>query len=327
MKPYSYPNGKPQFNLQLKQATPRWLRYTADFPTAHPTRYEANNTVRGEYFQPRNVNNTPLVILLHGMGDQSLIPCKLLARALVKRGMACFVLYFVFHSSRMPEVIKERFPVLTPEEWFESYQISVIDVRQVVDWASGRAEINKEQIAVIGMSFGGFISAIAMGIDKRIRAGVFLIAGGNSEKIHWTSRKSITRKGYERNEAEYNHNQNRYTQYLAEVAEKGFENVTPARKSFLTDPMTFTTYLRQRPILMINALWDEYIPREATLDFWEACGKPDIAWFPATHASIWLWYPLISRKIARFLRSTFEDARRSSQIRKTGRQICNRDMR
>jgi len=306
MKPYSYPNGEPQFNLRLKQTTPRWLRYTADFPTAHPTRYEENNTVRGEYFQPRNANNAPLVILLHGMGDQSLIPCKLLARALVKRGMACFVLYSVFHSSRMPEVTKKRFPTLTPEEWFEGYLISVIDVRQVVDWASGRTEINKEQIAAIGISFGGFISAIAMGIDKRIGAGAFLIAGGNSEKISWKSRKSTMRKEYERTEAEYNHNQNRYAQYLAEVAEKGFENVTPARKSFLTDPMTFTTYLRQRPILMINALWDEYIPREATLDFWEACGKPAITWFPATHASIWLWYPLISRKITRFLKSTFD---------------------
>ena len=305
MKPYSYPNGEPQFNLQLKQATPSWLRYTVDFPAAHPTRYEENNTVRGEYFQPRDANNTPLVILLHGMGDQSLIPCKLLARALVKQGMACFVLYSVFHSSRMPEVIKKRLPVLTPKEWFESYRISVIDVRQVVDWASSRAEINQERIAVIGMSFGGFISAIAMGIDKRIRAGVFLIAGGNHEKISWKSRKSTMRKGYERTEAEYNHNQNCYAQYLAEVAEKGFENVTPARKSFLTDPMTFTPYLRQRPILMINALWDEYIPREATLDFWEACGEPAIAWFPATHASIWLWYPLIRRKIARFLRSAF----------------------
>lgn len=291
--------------MRLKQTTPRWLRYAVDFPTAHPTRYEENNTVRGEYFQPRHADNAPLVILLHGMGDHSVIPCNLLARTLAKRGMACFVLYFVFHSSRMPEVIKKRLPVLTPEEWFEGYRISVIDVRQVIDWAKSRAEINEEQIAVIGISFGGFISAITMGIDKRIRAGVFLIAGGNSEKISWKSRKSTMRKGYKRTEAEFNHSQNHYAQYLAEVAEKGFENVTPARKSFLTDPMTFAPYLRQRPILMINALWDEYIPREATLDFWKACGKPAISFFPTTHTTIWLWYPFISRKIARFLRSTF----------------------
>ena len=306
MNPYNYSSGELHVNLQLKQTTPRWLRYTVDFPTAHPTRYEKNNTVLGEYFQPRDtVYTTPLVILLHGMGDESLIPCKFLARALAKKGIACFVLRLVFHSSRMPETVKKRLRNLTADEWFEGYRISVIDVRQVIDWASSRSEINEEQIAVIGISFGGFTSAITMGIDKRIKAGVFIVSAGNSEKISWKSRKSTMKKWYKRTEAEYNEIQSCYAQYLAEVAEKGFEKVTPVRKSFLTDPMTFAHYLRGRPVLMLNALWDEYIPRESTLDFWEACGKPAIAWFPGTHTSFWLWYPLISRKIARFLRSTF----------------------
>jgi hypothetical protein len=68
--------------LHLEEATSRWLRYTADFPTAHPTRYEENNTVRGEYFRPLGADNAPLAILVHGLGDHSVIPCRLLARAL-----------------------------------------------------------------------------------------------------------------------------------------------------------------------------------------------------------------------------------------------------
>lgn len=303
--PYSYLSSESHYNLHLKETTKKWLHYSVDFPSAYLTRYEENNTVRGEYFQPQNADSAPLAILIHGWGDHSVIPCKLLARTLVKRGIACFILYLVFHSRRMAEVIKSRLPVLTPEEWFEGYQVSVIDVRQVVDWANYRAEINKEKIAAIGISLGGFISAIAMGIDKRIGAGVFLVAGGNSEKITCKGRRSDYRKRYNYTDAEYYQNQKRYAQYLAEVAGKGVENVTPAKKSFLTDPMTFASYLQKRPVLMINAIWDEAIPREAALDFWEACGKPAIAWFPAAHASIWLYYPLISRKISRFLSSTF----------------------
>lgn len=306
MNPYNYPSIESNANLQLKQMTPRWLRYAADFPTAHPTRHEKNNTVRGEYFQPREANHAPLVILFHGIGDESLIPCKLLARALAKKGMACFALYSVFHSKRMPEVVKQRYPLLTPEEWFESYRISVTDIRQVIDWSNNQVEINKEQVAVIGISFGGFISAIAMAMDKRIKAGVFLTSAGNSVKIGQKSRKDTMKKAYRRPDAEYNHTQKLYKQYLAEVAEKGFEKVTPPRQSFLTDPMTFASYLRGRPVLMLNALWDEYIPKEAALDFWEACDKPAINWFPGTHSTFWLWYPFISRKITRFLRSTFE---------------------
>jgi len=305
MNPYSYSSSEPRSNLRLKESTSKWLHYEVDFPTAHPTPHPENNTVRGEYFQPREAKHAPLAILIHGMGDLSVAPCKLLARALVNRGIACFILYLVFHSSRMPETVRKRLPVLTSDEWFEGYQISVIDVRQTVDWASSRPEINREQVAVIGISFGGFISAITMGIDKRIKAGVFLVAGGNSWKITYRSRKSEYRKHYNYSEAEYYQTQSLYSRYLAEIAEKGFENVEPAKKSFLTDPMTFASYLRKRPILMLNALWDEYIPREATFDFWKACDKPAITWFPATHTIIWLWYPFIRRKITNFLNATF----------------------
>jgi cephalosporin-C deacetylase-like acetyl esterase len=307
VNPYSYTSDGTQFNLHLKGTSGKWQRYAVDFPSARPTRYEETNTVRGEYFQPREVDNAPLAILLHGVGDQSVIPCRLLARSLVKNGVACFIPYLVVHSSRMPEVTKRRFPLLTAEEWFEGYRISVIEVQQVLDWAGSRAEIDKGKIAVIGISFGGFISAIAMGVDERIGAGVFITMGGNGEKISRQSRRGSIREGYWHTEAEYHQIQKSYTQYLSEVAENGFENVIPVRESFLTDPLTFAHRLRQRPVFMINALWDEAIPKQATLDFWEACNQPDIAWLPATHASIWLWYPLISRKIADFLSSTFNN--------------------
>ena len=277
------------------------MRYAVDFPTAKPTRYygEGSNG-RGEFFPPRQSRNGLLAILVHGWGDHSVIPCKLLAKALVKRGIACFILYLVFHSSRLPKAMRGRGLRLTPEEWFEGYQTSVIDIRQIVDWASGREEINKERIVVIGISLGGIIAAISMGIEKRISAGVFCVCGGNYENPSWQRGRRDSHK-----EEEYRKAQERYAQYIAEVAEKGFENVTPPKKSYLTDPVTFASYLHNRPVMMVNALWDESIPRQATIDLWEACGKPAIRWFPTTHASIWLLYPLIRRHILNFLGSTF----------------------
>jgi len=306
MNPYSYPKAELHPNLQLKQSTRHWLHYLVDFPTAHPTPHELNNTVRGEYFQPRGVKNAPLVVLLHGIGDLSVTPCRMLAKTLAKKGVASFVLYSVMHSSRMPESVMKRFPHLTSQEWFESHQISVIDLRQVMDWASQRAEINAEKIAAIGISFGGFISAITMGIDKRIKAAGLVITGGNSTKIGWERRASDYNKGRTQTKAGYEKTLNSYMKYLAEVEEKGLEKVTPPQESFWTDPMTFAHLLRQRPVLMINSLWDEAVPKGATLDFWKAAGKPAINWFPATHATIWLWYPLIRHKIVRFLKSTFD---------------------
>jgi hypothetical protein len=72
-----------------------------------------------------------------------------------------------------------------------------------------------------------------------------------------------------------------HPQYLGQVAEKGFANVTPLKQCFLIAAMTFGHSLRGRPILMINALWDKYIRKQATLEFWEECAKPAIIWLPA----------------------------------------------
>jgi dienelactone hydrolase len=306
MNPYSYQRTETVTNIHLKETNSRWLRYAVDFPTAHATQYKESNTVFGEYFQPQDADCAPLAIMVHGWGDRSTIPYKLMARTLAKKGIASFILYLVFHSSRMPETIKSRIPlVLTNEEWFEGYRASVIEIRQIIDWASSRPELDKEQVGVIGISLGGFISAIAMGLDKRIKAGAFLVGGGNSEKIAWNTKNKSIVKGHGCTEEECHEIRSHYQQYLAETAKKGFGNIVPAKNCFLTDTLTFAPYLRKRPILMLNALWDEAIPKEATLDFWEACHKPSIMWLPGTHVTFWLWYPLIEQKITGFLTSSF----------------------
>jgi dienelactone hydrolase len=306
MNPYSYTKAEITPNLQLKKKTGRWWQYLVDFPTAHPTPYELNNTVLGEYFHPRDADNAPLVVLLHGIGDLSVTPCRLLAKVLAKKGMASFVIYSVMHSKRMPADLLRRFPYLTSQEWFDSHVISVIDLFQVIDWAERRKELDAQKIAAVGISFGAFISSIAMGLDERIKAAGLIVSGGNSTKIGWETRASDYNKRRTQTKEAYQKTLKTYMDYLAEVEAKGLENVEPPQESFWIDPMTFAHRLRRRPVLMINAHWDQAIPKEATLDFWEAAGRPPISWLPATHPTIWLWYPLIRRKIVRFLESVFD---------------------
>ena len=305
MNPYQYSRSEPNFNLRAEKTDSNWSRYSVEFSTAYPTPPKESRIARGEYFRPIRGNNLPLVILIHGLGDRSVLPCKLMARTLVNKGIASFVLYTVFYSSRMPEIVKRRTPTLSSEEWFEGYRISVIEVRQVVDWVCSRSEINHKQIAVMGISLGGFVSAIAMGIDERLRAGVFIAMGGNCELITWKSKADTFRKGSICTKPECRQVHTHYPQYLAEVAERGFENVIPFKQCFLTDTMTFAHRLRSRPLLLINALWDKYIPKQATLEFWQACDNPAITWLPAGHASIWVCYPFINRKVTGFLSSNF----------------------
>jgi hypothetical protein len=66
--------------------------------------------------------------------------------------------------------------------------------------------------------------------------------------------------------------------------------------------------LKGRAVLMINAQWDEIFPHQTSLDFWRACGQCDRVVFPATHAGIWMWYPLILLRINKFLRSAMKNS-------------------
>ena len=306
MNPYNYKNGISEVKLSLKGDTPKLLHHEVEFWSALNTGYLENSIVSGEYFWPRLDHETPLAVLVHGIGDHSVIPCRLLARTLLKQGIACFIPYLTIHSRRIPKVMRAHMPYLTPDEWFQSYRVSVVDIRQIVDWAYSRNELDARHIATLGISFGGFVSAITMGIDTRIRAGVFIVTGGNSNKISWLSKDNQYRKRYPRTEAEHLEIQSSYARYLEEISKKGFENVTPDNQSFLTDPMTFASYLNGRHILMINAGWDKYIPRETVIELWQACGQPAIKWIPSGHTSIWLWYPAIRRSITAFLKSSLD---------------------
>ncbi len=187
------------------------------------------------------------------------------------------------------------------------YRISIVNIRQIVDWAEQQERINKNSIGLLGISYGGFISAITMGIDSRIKSCVLIVMGGNAVKIGNCARRLSIRKNYGIPPDEYCRLLENYSKFLEEVEQRGLDAVKPESISFLNDPLTYAGRLRQRPIYMINAMWDELIPREATLDFWEATGKPRITWLPAAHASIWAYYPLIRSRIYRFYRQSFKE--------------------
>jgi len=304
MNPYKYRKQKVKANVKLKGKKPSWLRYEVDFPTAFRI-YNQPCDVHGEYFLPRNAKNVPLAIVVHGWGDRSAVPCRLLARSLVKKGYAAFIFYLVFHTSRMTEILAGHMPYLNTEDWFEGYRASVIELQQVVDWAYSRPELDKDRIAILGISLGGFISEIAMSLDKRIKAGVFIVAGGNSEIITWKTKSEAIVIGHGCTRDECRDIRSRYPKYLAQVNEKGVDNVVPFCHCFLTDSLTFASGLRERPVLMLNARWDKTIPQDATNEFWEACGRPAIKRLPGSHITFWLWYPRIAGEITRFLSKTF----------------------
>lgn len=205
INPYEYSPNSDGTKCELEEETTLYSHFSVNLPSAISGEYLGNNRIIGEYVFPKNREKAPLALLIHGMGNRSVVPCKMLSLTLAKQGIASFVLYLVFHSKRSPEAIKRKYPRLSAEEWFESYQISVTDIRQVLDWAESRSDIIADKISIAGISFGGIISAIAMGLDERIKAGVLIVSGGNSDKI--TRDSLLMRWQYHITKDEFRHNQ------------------------------------------------------------------------------------------------------------------------
>jgi predicted esterase len=302
MHPFDYVKNESLVRMRLGGTSPLRQRYEIEFPSACPAGFTEGNTVYADYYAPRDTR-APLLILSHGYGDLSLAPCLSLARLLARDGIAVIVLYLPFHTRRLPPDYRAESAMADSRTWFEFNRKAVVEIQQVVDWAYTRPEIVRERIGVAGISLGGMVSAIAMAVDPRIKAGIFITIGGNLEEVSWGGRMGGKQLGHSCTREECHAAYAQYPDYMRKVAEKGVANVAPAKECFLTDPLTYSGYLRERPILMINGKDDEIVSEQATLTLWEGCGKPRLIWAAGSHAGTYCQSTLISTEIIKFLGS------------------------
>jgi predicted esterase len=305
--PFLYTARAADFNLKLKKQNKYWRHYLVEFPVVSQVHLPGGEIARGEYFEPIVKNAAPLVIMIHGWGDNSVIPLKWMVAGLIKKGIACFVLYLPFHANSLTSEMKRRLSHLSQDEWFTGYQTAVTDVMRILDWAGQNNQINNRQISLISLSLGAIVSSIAMGIDTRIKAGIFLVHGGNTGKIMQTNSVSRFGKKYRLPSNVYREKQKNYADYLLEIGQKGFDNVPPKERNYLIDPLTYAPMITGRAVLMIDAKWDEIFPQDSSADFQQACGGCERFVLPATHAGIWIWYPIIVRRINKFLEKTYHN--------------------
>ncbi|MEL7563009.1 prolyl oligopeptidase family serine peptidase [Dehalogenimonas sp. 4OHTPN] len=182
----------------------------------------------------------------------------------------------------------------------------MINIRQALDWAASRPELDPEHIGISGVSFGGYVAAIALGLDSRLKAGAILLSAGNLGKLAW-SRSSRRYGKWDISEGVFKQEQAEYFKYVDTVTNQGFESVLPSHPAYLFDPYTFVAAIKTKPTLLVNALWDEYFPKEAAREFGEAAGCPEQLWLPTGHATAWLFYPIIRNRVVSLFRNSFND--------------------
>jgi len=300
---YDYEVRDDHIEFKSVAATPTRVHYELSFPSPASTRWEEGKTVYGDYFLPQSAGKVPLVIITHAYGDVSLAPCITLARLLVKQGIASVIWYLPVDSRRLPAAMKGNYFPSSAGEWLDIYRSSVIELRRIVDWASSRDEVDKSRIAVAGSSMGGMISSIAMAVDARISAGIFVVIGGNMAELSWGGKLDSVSPGHTCSREECLAIYEKFPGFLKEVTEKGLENAVPAKECFLYDPLTFANRLRSRHVLMINGENDEVVSKKCTMNLWEALEKPPIIWVPDSHVGTYCQSALLSTEITNFLGS------------------------
>jgi len=228
-----------------------------------------NPSIPTRFYQPTAPGPWPSVVILPiTRGDY---PTKAVAAYLANRGIAS--LLFLSHSTFNGT---DRRDFVTMAVQFHKY---VVEVRQALDWLTLQPSIDTNRIGLVGMSLGAIVGSLTAGVDPRIRSEVLLLGGGDLPGIIF----STSERSYVKMRNRLMEERQISPETLKQDAEKTLATVEPLNYAYRLPPSN---------ILMINAYFDETIPRPYTLALWEKIGKPHLIFVPTGHytAALFLWY-------------------------------------
>ncbi len=270
-------------------------KYRIQYESFVKTPYEEANSVVGYLFEPEKKRTDSALIFLHGMGDKNLVPLSWYPQKFAENGITSFLMVLPFHFERTPKGMKSGKKVLLDDmpETIQDFKQSVIDVRTSLDYLE-REGLSFGEFSLMGVSFGGMVGTIAMGVEERIKKGIFVITGGDFRYITWKSLATkILRKKYEMEantdvygctEQKCVEVHKKYYDYIRALkTPKDLDRVPYEKECFLFDPLTFAHFIKGRKVVMYNALFDEIIPKKSADELWEEMGKPERHWLFADH--------------------------------------------
>ncbi|MAG93378.1 MAG: hypothetical protein CMJ48_06475 [Planctomycetaceae bacterium] len=235
------------------------------FPSPVKTEVEVNNTVHGHYFQPRGKGPFSGVVVLHILGGEFALS-QMIANSLAQNGVAALFIKMPYYGERRDRKSRRRMISPVPQETAEGMTQAVLDIRRAAAWIGARREVDAAQLGVNGISLGGIMSALSASAEPRFRKVAIYLGGGRLAPILWDMehrdadrlRRDWTAQGRTRED---------FVKILRPV-----------------DPVTWGGRLADRRVLMVNALHDEIIPKQATMALWNAIGRePELVWLDAGH--------------------------------------------
>jgi len=236
-------------------------------------------------YVPDQIQRGPAVIIQPITSGESVT--KQMAHFFAQSGFICLR----FHSHGHLRLAEKSDDALTS---FESLlKDDVMDVMEGIDWLDAQSFVDRDRVGIVGVSMGAIISSIVAGADPRIRAGVFILGGGDLAGILFSSTEPTVVSLRNRIEEEEDLTSE---ELLAEVGRR-LRNV---------DPLTYAGRLDPNRILMIDAYFDHVIRRRYAMALWKAAGEPSMVMLPTGHYSAALFLDYAQRLALAHFQKVFE---------------------
>jgi hypothetical protein len=239
----------------------------------------------GHFLVPEAPGPHPAVLVFPIL-DGSHVVSEGLAKALVRQQLA------VLHLERR----QLRLERADPGAPMRDFRDSIRDARRFLDWLERNPEVDARRIAAGGVSLGGMLAATLMGVDRRVCAGFFVMAGGGLAELLFDSTEKPVRAFRDR------------------VAR---EHGLAGRDEFLSfmrpytdpvDPQRFAGAIEPDRALLISGRFDRVVPPERTEALWEGLGRPRWVKLPVGHYQLLPFFWWSAARAAEHLRGVFAAA-------------------
>ena len=244
------------------------------------------------HYRQKSENPTGFIIVLPILGGDY-GPSKIVAEYLANNG------FDVLRFERKTVIFNSETGLAGTRKVFIR---SIIDERRGIDWWLSQPGITQERLGIIGISMGGLQASILTGVDRRIKAGVIVLSGGDLPQLLMVTK--------ERELVDFRNDLMRANGWNEEELfleiEKQLSDI---------DPLQFASNIDPTNILQISARYDQTVPFKFAEKWYQAAGRPDRIILPAGHYSSVLHFPYILGQT----RKHFEQAFSEGTIRQDSR--------
>lgn len=265
-----------------------YTEYRLVFPSAHESRYPANNRVVGWWLVPDGLQGrVPAVVMLHSLGIRRPELEMGLARELVKHGISVLILTLPYHMERTPPNTGSGDLLLQGDVEIlrEAVVQAVWDTKRAIDWLQRRPEIDPERIGLVGISLGAILGSVVLGVEPRIHTAVLILGGVDLAHVLWHSVLGIRAR--------------------LNLRAQGYTFASLREALAPVEPMNLLSPELGAKTFVIGARFDIVVPTEDTEKLVRALGKPKAFWLNTGHFGGGLVQRPLFRMIRRYLEARF----------------------